>query len=84
MCIRDRIQTVLNGMGFADKDPETVIDTLSGGEKTRLALAKLLLSEPELLILDEPTNHLDFKTLRWLEDHLAAYKGCLLYTSRCV
>ena len=79
--IEIKIQTVLNGMGFEDKDPETIIDTLSGGEKTRLALAKLLLSEPDLLILDEPTNHLDFKTLRWLEDHLSAYKGAIIVVS---
>ncbi len=79
--IEVKIQTVLNGMGFEDRDPETVIDTLSGGEKTRLALAKLLLSEPELLILDEPTNHLDFKTLRWLEEHLSAYKGAIIVVS---
>lgn len=76
-----KIQTVLNGMGFADKDGDTVISTLSGGEKTRLALAKLLLSAPELLILDEPTNHLDFKTLLWLEDHLAHYKGAVIVVS---
>ncbi len=76
-----KIQTVLNGMGFENVSLDTVIDTLSGGEKTRLALAKLLLIEPELLILDEPTNHLDFKTLRWLEEHLENYKGSIIVVS---
>ncbi|MGI5894916.1 MAG: ABC-F family ATP-binding cassette domain-containing protein [Candidatus Merdivicinus sp.] len=79
--IEVKIKTILNGMGFEDKDADTEISTLSGGEKTRLALAKLLLSEPELLILDEPTNHLDFKTLLWLEDHLEHYKGAVIVVS---
>ncbi len=76
-----KIKTILNGMGFGDKDLSTIISTLSGGEKTRLAIAKLLLEEPELLILDEPTNHLDFKTLRWLEEYLISYNGAILTVS---
>jgi ATP-binding cassette subfamily F protein 3 len=76
-----KIKTVLTGMGFADRSYGTIISTLSGGEKTRLALAKLLLEEPDLLILDEPTNHLDFRTLMWLEDYLSGYKGSLLVVS---
>ena len=75
-----KIRTVLNGMGFAD-GYEQKICTMSGGEKTRLKLCRLLLEAPELLILDEPTNHLDTKTLFWLEDYLAAFKGAILTVS---
>ncbi len=76
-----KIKMILNGMGFSDKDYDFNISALSGGEKTRLALAKLLLEEPGLLVLDEPTNHLDFRTLSWLEDYLKEYKGGLLIVS---
>lgn len=76
-----KIKTVLNGMGFPPETYDRVISTLSGGEKTRLAMAKLLLENPSLLILDEPTNHLDFDTIMWLEDYLSGYKGALLIVS---
>ncbi len=75
-----RIRTVLNGMGF-ESVYDQPISTMSGGEKTRLKLCRLLLEEPELLILDEPTNHLDVKTLFWLEDYLSAFKGAILTVS---
>ncbi len=76
-----KISSVLNGMGFKKFDTDRVIDNLSGGEKTRLAMAKLLLEEPDLLILDEPTNHLDLDTLAWLEDYLKSYKGAIVIVS---
>ena len=75
-----RIRTVLNGMGF-EKVYNQPIHTMSGGEKTRLKLCRLLLEDPELLILDEPTNHLDMKTLFWLEEYLSTYKGAILTVS---
>ena len=75
-----RIRTVLNGMGFENVYDQP-ISTMSGGEKTRLKLCRLLLENPELLILDEPTNHLDMKTLFWLEDYLSTFKGAILTVS---
>ena len=75
-----RVKTVLGGMGFSGLY-EQKISTMSGGEKTRLKLARLLLEEPDLLILDEPTNHLDIKTLFWLEDYLSSFKGAVLVVS---
>ncbi len=75
-----KIRTVLNGMGF-ENNYEQPICTMSGGEKTRLKLCRLLLEEPELLILDEPTNHLDMKTLFWLEEYLSSFKGAILTVS---
>lgn len=75
-----KVRTVLNGMGMSEFSSRTV-STLSGGEKTKAALCKLLLQRPELMILDEPTNHLDYKTLDWLEGFLSDGKSTLLIVS---
>lgn len=75
------IKRVLQGLGFSKEQYDRHVGTLSGGERTRLSLAKLLLQKPEMLLMDEPTNHLDLEAIEWLQDYLTEYKGTLLLIS---
>ena len=78
---RSAVQGVLAGLGFRKEQQQQKASVLSGGERTRLCLGRMLLSEPDLLLLDEPTNHLDLKSIAWLESYLADYRGAVLIIS---
>ncbi len=78
---RSTVQGVLAGLGFRREQQDQLAELLSGGERTRLCLGRLLLQRPDVLLLDEPTNHLDLKSIAWLEDYLLGYKGAVLLVS---
>ncbi|MBP3507625.1 MAG: ABC-F family ATP-binding cassette domain-containing protein [Lachnospiraceae bacterium] len=78
---KSEINGVLKGLGFTEADYDTRISTLSGGQKTRVALGRLLLSQPDIILLDEPTNHLDMNSIAWLEGYLNSYRGAVLIIS---
>ncbi|WP_271811613.1 ribosomal protection-like ABC-F family protein [Clostridium beijerinckii] len=78
---KGEISRVLKGLGFTEDDFDKLISTLSGGQKTRVALCKLLLLNPDILLLDEPTNHLDLEAIEWLEEYLKTYKGTVIVIS---
>ena len=78
---KSKVIGILKGLGFDENDFERKINTLSGGQKTRVFLAKLLLEEPDIILLDEPTNHLDLRSIEWLESYLLNYKGAVIMVS---
>ena len=78
---KSRVVGILKGLGFEEDDFDRKINTLSGGQKTRVFLAKLLLEEPDIILLDEPTNHLDLRSIEWLESYLLNYKGAVIIVS---
>lgn len=78
---KSKVTGILKGLGFTENDFERKINTLSGGQKTRVFLAKLLLEEPDIILLDEPTNHLDLKSIEWLESYLLNYRGAVVIVS---
>lgn len=78
---KSKVIGILKGLGFDENDFERKINTLSGGQKTRVFLAKLLLEEPDIILLDEPTNHLDLRSIEWLESYLLNYKGAVIIVS---
>ena len=78
---KSRVAGILKGLGFEEIDFDRKINTLSGGQKTRVFLAKLLLEEPDIILLDEPTNHLDLRSIEWLESYLLNYKGAVIIVS---
>ena len=78
---KSELNGVLNGLGFSEEDSGKYVETLSGGQKTRVALGKLLLSKPDILLLDEPTNHLDMESIAWLENYLLNYLGAVFIVS---
>ena len=78
---KNRVQSCLKGLGFSEEEFSKKVSELSGGQKTRVELAKILLSDSNLMLLDEPTNHLDISSVEWLEDFLSSYKGAYIVIS---